>query len=161
VGQACTHSPQATQLLSPMGSSRSNTICAVGTAPGIADHVVDLHFAAGAHAARALDAGVQVDRHGGVAQIGRGLLAAQGFQRRAQADAHARGPFAQLAVLACRFWSFRVVDKRYQLLIQAAVWRSSFHWYLACGQVGQQHLQHQVAGSCGALAGGLHLHARV
>ena len=30
VGQACTHSPQATQVLSPMGSSMSNTIFACG-----------------------------------------------------------------------------------------------------------------------------------
>ena len=81
---------------------------ALGPAQRVADHVVDLLFTAGAHAAVALDAGVQVHRHGGVAQIGRGLLAAQGFQRGPHCHAQAGGPFAQLAVLTCRFWSFRV-----------------------------------------------------
>ena len=36
------------------------------------------------------------------------LLAAQGFQRGPHCHAQAGGPFAQLAVLTCRFWSFRV-----------------------------------------------------
>jgi hypothetical protein len=62
-----------------MGSSRSKTILLSAAAQRVADHVVDLLFAAGAHAAVALDAGVQVHGHGGVAQVGRGLLAAQGF----------------------------------------------------------------------------------
>ncbi|MNX96035.1 hypothetical protein D3C86_1283350 [compost metagenome] len=39
------------------------------------DHVIGLFVAAGAHAARALDAGIEVDRDGGVRQIGRHRLA--------------------------------------------------------------------------------------
>ena len=35
-----------------------------------ADHVVDLDLAAGAHAEIALDAGIEIDRHGGVAAVG-------------------------------------------------------------------------------------------
>jgi hypothetical protein len=108
VGQACTHSPQATQLLARHGVVEVEDDLAVGAAQRVADHVVDLLFAAGAHAAVALDAGVQVHRHGGVAQVGRGLLAAQGFQRGRTAPRPGGRPFAQLAVLACRFWSFRV-----------------------------------------------------
>jgi hypothetical protein len=40
-----------------------------------ADHVVDLLVAAGAHAARALDAGVEVDRDRRVRQVGSDLAA--------------------------------------------------------------------------------------
>src|SRR6185503_13088607 len=36
---------------------------------GHADDVVDLHLAAGAHAQAALDAGVEIDAHGGMAAI--------------------------------------------------------------------------------------------
>src|SRR5205823_8923330 len=38
-------------------------ICRMGAAKRVADHVVHLFFAAGADAPRALNAGVQVDRH--------------------------------------------------------------------------------------------------
>ena len=71
VGQACTHSPQATQVDAPIGSSKSNTIFSRVAAAGHADHVVDLHFAAGADAQIALDAGVEIDRHGRMAAVGR------------------------------------------------------------------------------------------
>ena len=67
---------------------------AVRAAQGVADHVVDLLFAAGAHAAVALDAGVQVDRHGGVRHVGLGLFSSQGSQFGAHGDAHASGPVA-------------------------------------------------------------------
>ncbi len=43
-------------------------------AAGHADDVVDLHLAAGADAEIALDAGVEIDRHCGVAAVGRKLL---------------------------------------------------------------------------------------
>ena len=42
---------------------------------GHADHVVDLHLAAGAHAEAAMDAGVEIDRHGRMRAVGGGLLA--------------------------------------------------------------------------------------
>ena len=45
------------------------------TPKGIADHVIDLLLAAGAHAACALDAGVEVDGDGGVGEVRRRLLA--------------------------------------------------------------------------------------
>src|SRR5262249_26569094 len=41
---------------------------------GHADDVVHLHFAARADAEIALDAGVEIDRHGGMAAVGRGLV---------------------------------------------------------------------------------------
>ena len=71
VGQAWTHSPQATQVDGPIGSSWSNTILACGVAVRHADHVIDLDLAAGAHAEIAVDAGVQIDRHRRVAEVGR------------------------------------------------------------------------------------------
>ncbi len=43
---------------------------------GHADHVVDLHLTAGAHAEIALDAGVEIDRHRRMAAVGRGLAVA-------------------------------------------------------------------------------------
>ena len=47
-------------------------------AAGHADHVVDLHFAAGADAEIALDAGVEIDRHRGMAAVGRRASARSG-----------------------------------------------------------------------------------
>ena len=70
MGQACTHSPQATQVESPIGSSKSNTGFAVDVAEGHADHVIDLDFTAGAHAEPTVDAGVEIDSHGGMRQVG-------------------------------------------------------------------------------------------
>ena len=60
-----------------------------GTAPGHADHVVDLDLAAGADAEITVDAGIEMHRHGGMAEIGR--------RRRARRKAalrhlHASGP---------------------------------------------------------------------
>jgi hypothetical protein len=46
-------------------------------APRHADHVVDLHLATGADAEIALDAGVEVHRHGGMATVGRRRRAAR------------------------------------------------------------------------------------
>ncbi len=95
VGQACTHSPQATQVESPIGSSMSNTIFACVAAEGQADDVVDLLVAAGAHAARALDAGVEVDGDRRVREVGRDRRA----RREARlADAELRGPLVELVV---------------------------------------------------------------
>ena len=53
---------------------------AVAAAQGVTDHVVDLLLTAGANATVALDAGVQVDRHGRVRQVGSGLVAPQCFE---------------------------------------------------------------------------------
>ena len=50
----------------------------VGAAAGHADHVVDLHLAAGPHAQSAFDAGVEMDRHRRMAAVGRGLMRARG-----------------------------------------------------------------------------------
>ena len=47
-------------------------------AEGVADHIVDLFFAAGPYAAVALDAGVEIHRDGGVRQIGAGVAGGRG-----------------------------------------------------------------------------------
>src|SRR5206468_7264989 len=44
----------------------------VMTAAGHADHVVDLHLATGADTEIAMDAGVEIDCHGGMRAVGRG-----------------------------------------------------------------------------------------
>ena len=99
-------------------------------AAGHADDVVDLHFAAGADAQIALDAGVEIDRHGRMAAVGvrRGTLA-----EAAGADAHAVGPGPEFRL--------RVVRG------------------LARGLVGDQQFEHHLPRGLGALGGGLHLHA--
>ena len=111
---------------------------AVRAAHGVADHVVDLLFAAGAHAAVALDAGIEVHRHRGVRHIGGGLVAAQGFEFGADLHAQAIGPVAQLAVLGRGVGLIPFVA--------------------GVGHVGEQHLQHHLLAFDGAFAGGLHLH---
>ena len=62
-------------------------------AAGHADHVVDLHLAAGADAQIALDAGVEIDRHRRMAAVGRGLRASRG--KRPALDPHAGRPSCQ------------------------------------------------------------------
>ena len=66
----------------------------VMAAAGHADDVVDLDLAAGAHAQIALDAGVELDRHGRVRPVGGGLLAGR---EAAGLDRHALGPVPQAA----------------------------------------------------------------
>jgi hypothetical protein len=78
VGQACTHSPHATQVDCAHRVVEVEHDLFVVAAPGHADHVVDLHFAAGADAQIALDAGVEIDRHRGLAAVRRGALRARG-----------------------------------------------------------------------------------
>jgi hypothetical protein len=67
-------------------------------APGHADDVVHLHFAAGADAERALDAGVEIDRHGGVAAVGL-RLSAGGEAARGDADAIGPAPEARVRIM--------------------------------------------------------------
>src|ERR1019366_10102011 len=64
-----------------------------GAAPGVADHVVDLHLATGPDAACALDTGIEVDRHGRMRSVRRGLPARL---EPGSADAEPIAPIAQL-----------------------------------------------------------------
>src|SRR5260370_965179 len=70
----------------PHGVSKTEPDLFALAAPRHADDVVHLHFAAGADADRALDAGVEIDRHGGVAAVGL-RLSAGGEAARGDADA--------------------------------------------------------------------------
>ena len=74
VGQACTHSPQATQVEAPIGIVEIEDDFFAVAAPGHADDIVDLDFTAGAYAQIALNAGVEIDRHGGMAAVGLGMV---------------------------------------------------------------------------------------
>ena len=77
-----------------------------GAAMGHADHVVDLDLAAGAYAERAVDAGVQVDRHRGVARVGVGRrLAIEAAGR----DPDPVGPLPQLGVRVVSLFAPRLV----------------------------------------------------
>ena len=112
---------------------------AVRAAQGIPDHVIDLLFAAGAYTARALDAGIEVDRHGRMRQVGCRLLAAQRLELGAHGDFHLMRPPAEFAML-----------QRRVLLIPLVA---------GLGHVGQQHLQDHPATAHRALAVDLDLHA--
>src|SRR5260370_3329648 len=99
-------------------------------APGHADDIVDLHFAAGANAEIALDAGVEVDRHRRVAAIGLGL---RPRGEAALLDADAIGPAPEAGVRIMRGLALRLVA--------------------------DQQLEHHLAREFGALGSGLDLHA--
>ncbi len=66
-----------------------------GTAKGVADHVVDLHLAARAHAARALDAGIEVDCHRRMRDVGGWLRACREARL---ADAERPPPVFELGI---------------------------------------------------------------
>ena len=69
------------------------------TASGIANDIIDLHFTAGAHTARALDAGIQVDGNGGMTEIGLRLRPAS---KPRLAQLHLLRPVVQLGIGAVR-----------------------------------------------------------
>ena len=71
VGQAWTHSPQATQVLCAHRVVEVEDDLLVMAAAGHADDVVDLDLAAGADAEVAVDAGVELHRHRRMAAVGR------------------------------------------------------------------------------------------
>ena len=70
-----------------------------------ANHIIDLHLAASAHAARTLDAGIEVHGHRGMRNVTQRLLAAQCFEFVTHLHLHAICPFAQLAMLTHEFRS--------------------------------------------------------
>ena len=99
-------------------------------APGHADDVVHLNLAASADAKGAMDAGVQVDRHGGMA----GVRHRGGTGREAAFhDAHLSGPVPEQGT--------RLVGRVGRRL------------------VGEQHFEHHVAGRYGAFGRGQDGHA--
>ena len=104
-----------------------------------ADHVVDLLLATGAHAAVALDAGLEIDDHRRVRVVGRRLLTAQRTQFGAHGHAFFRSPLAQLAV---RQRAFRIDPLVARLR-----------------QVGEQHLEHHLLALLRAHAVGRDDHA--
>src|ERR1044072_7358726 len=73
----------------------------VVAAPRHADHVVDLHLAAGADAQVAPDTGAELNRHRDMAAVWRGLLRARG--QTARHDAHAIRPDPELGAGIVRF----------------------------------------------------------
>ena len=100
-------------------------------AAGHADHVVDLHFAAGADAESALDAGVEIDRHRHVAAVRRGRLAAR---KAALLELHSRRDLPQFGIGIVRMGAIRLI--------------------------GQKQFGHHPARGLGAVGLGLDLHAR-
>ena len=58
----------------PHGISEIKNDLGMGTAEGVADDVVDLLLAAGAHTPRALDTGIKINGDGGMGQIASGLF---------------------------------------------------------------------------------------
>ena len=99
--------------------------------PGHADDVVDLHLAAGPHAEVAVDAGVEVDPHRGMAGIGGDGGTAR---QPALGDIHALGPPPEPRIVLVRDVARRLV--------------------------GDQHLHHHSTGGRRPLGGGMHHQAR-
>ena len=109
----------------------------VAAALGHADHVVDLHFAAGAHAGAAGDAGVEVDGDGRVGDVELGVRVLAGEFRAETAvagDSHRSGP---------------VPEQR--LVVRPGFGRP---------HVAGQQFEHHLARLLGALGVGLDHHAR-
>src|SRR5262249_54753849 len=100
-------------------------------AAGHPDHIVDLHLATGAHAQIALDAGVEVDRHG--------RMAAVGLRRAAAREAAGFDLLARRSLPEFRLRIMRDVGRRL---------------------VGEQQLDHHAPRRLGAVGLRLHLHAR-
>src|SRR5271165_6590351 len=103
----------------------------VMAAPRHADHIVDLHFAAGADTKGALDAGVELHCHRRMAAVGRRRRQAR---EAAVADAELVGPSPQPRIGVVRRGTR--------------------------GLIADQELEHHLAREPGALARGLDLHAR-
>ena len=104
VGQACTHSPQATQCWRP--SLVQVERCARGcAAAGQAEHVVDLFLAAGAHATRTGCRRLRLTAMAGWLSSAPGR-AAPGAAARV-AHAQALRPIAQLAISGCAHTGLR------------------------------------------------------
>ena len=103
-------------------------------AAGHADDVVDLHFAAGADAEIALDAGVEIDRHRYVAAVRFGYLGGLPLWEAARLDFQTRDGFPKLGI--------RIVRHIHRRLI------------------GEQELGDHLARGFGAVGLGLDLHAR-
>src|SRR5438045_8667233 len=101
------------------------------TAPGHADDVIDLHLAAGAHAQIAVDAGVELHRHRWMAAVGRWRQAAR---ETARANLDRIGPLP---------------EPRLRVMCRGAL-----------GLVADPQFEHELARRLGALARGMHLHAR-
>ena len=95
-----------------------------------ADHVVDLDLAAGAHAEIALDAGIEMDRHCRMAEVGRRQLP---LGKAGHFDAHPIRPLPQPRLGMVRDLALRLV--------------------------GEQQLHDHFSRGAGAVGGGDHLHA--
>ena len=74
---------------------------------GHADHVIQLHLAAGAHAQSAVDAGVEIDRNGGVRVIGGRFLASR--ETAARGHAHLLNPGPKLGAWIVAVWLFGLI----------------------------------------------------
>ena len=126
----------------------------VRAAHRVADDVIDLLFAAGAHAAVALNAGIQIDRHGRVRDVGLGLLAAQGLQLGAHGYPKAIRPFTQLTMLANSL-DFNWLSPNG---IPIALSLSKGPLVAHIRHIGQQHLHHHLLALEGAFTVGLYFH---
>ena len=121
VGQACTHSPQATQVLGPHRVVHVEHDLGVVVAKRHADDVVDLDLAAGAHAEVAVDAGVQMHRHRRVAAIGR---RGRALRKARAAHVHPIRPLPQLGVRVVRDLALGLVgEQQLHDHVAARFWR--------------------------------------
>ena len=130
-------------------------------AEGHADHIVDLHLAAGADAEIALDAGVEIDRHRRMAAVGNGRRA----RRRARLRASVRRAHHKVAALAARFARQRgparkPADRDLLPIGGLPELRLRIVRHVLRRLIRQQQLDHHLPRALGAVGLGLDLHAR-
>ena len=130
VGQACTHSPQATQVEAPIGSSKSNTIFSPWPRPAMP--MTSLTCTSRQARTQRLH-WMQASRLTAMAGWLRSGVGRMALAEAAGRDVHAVGPGPEFRL--------RIVRG------------------LARGLVGHQQLEHHLPRGLGALGDGLHLHA--
>ena len=126
VGQACTHSPQATQVEAAHRIVEVEHDLFEMAAAGHADDVVDLDLAAGADAEIALDAGVEIDRHRDMAAVRLRHLDPLALGEAAGLDLLALDDLPELAVriVRVRRWSGWSVSSSSATILRAVLARS-------------------------------------
>jgi hypothetical protein len=106
---------------------------------GHADHVIDLDLAAGAHAQPALDTGIEIDAHRGMAGV---AVPALGRRETAFGDLDLFGPVPEFRIRVVRGGARRLIGDQ------------KLHHHLLCGDGARARRFHLHADAGRALAGG-------
>ncbi len=112
---------------------------------GHADHVIDLDLAAGAHAQAALDAGIEIDAHGGMAGV---ALPALGGGEAAFGHFDLFGPVPEFRIRVVRGFARRLIGDQqlhHHLLCSNRARARRFHLHADAGRALARGRQHALA----------------